>query len=204
MMTVHTIRIAVSALSIGMLCGCGSSPSVQFYTLSAEVQSGAEHASTDRPLRIAIGPVTLPDVVDRLQVVVRSGANQVSLNEEHRWAESLKTSTPRVIGENLRRLLVTGEVWAYPQAPPGPVDYRVQVGIQKFESIPGESAAIDALWTVRRVSQEQTDVRTGRSSVQQPVAGQDYQAIAAAHSRALAAISREIAEAIRAFPPVTP
>jgi uncharacterized protein len=190
------MKLTVLTLFVVLLCGCASSPTVQFYTLSADAQTGSDLAAGDKP-RIAVGPITLPDVVDRPQVVVRAGANQVNLTEEHRWAESLKTGIPRVIGENLSHLLSTREVWAYPQMPIGPVDYKVQVAIQRFESFPGQSAAIDALWTVQSINGERKDVKTGRSSVQQPVAGQGYDAVAAAHSRALAAISREIAEAIR-------
>lgn len=194
----HPTKFAVLTLFVGLLSGCASSPSVEFYTLSAEAQTGSDQASGDRPLRIAIGPITLPDVIDRPQVVVRSGANHVSLSEEHRWAESLKTSIPRVIGENLGRLLSTGEVWAYPQSATGEIDYRVQVAIQRFESVPGEWAAIDAFWTVQSINADRKEGKAGRSSVQQPVAGKGYEAIAAAHSRVLAAISREIADAIRA------
>ena len=194
-MIAHSMRVVAVAVWIVMLYACVSSPTVQFYTLSAEAKpdqvSGGTHAG------IVIGPVGLPDVIDRPQVVIRTGANQVSLTEEHRWAESLKTSIPRVIGENLGLLLSTGKIWAYPQTPPGPVDYRVQVMIQRFESVPGQWAAIDALWTVQRMSKEHPEFKSGRSSSQQPVAGQGYDAIAAAHSRALAAVSRDIADAMR-------
>ena len=203
-MIAYPKRVAVLALWIGMLYACASSPTVQFYTLSAEAQPGSDQVSGDTHLGIVIGPVILPDVLDRPQVVVRTGANQVSLAEEHRWAESLKTSIPRVIGENLGRLLSTGDVWAYPQTATGAVDYRVQVAIQRFESVPGQWAAIDALWTVQRMSNEHSEVKTGRSSSQQPVAGQGYDAIAAAHSQALAAVSRDLANAMRAFVSASP
>ena len=203
-MIAYSRRVAVLALWIGALSACACSPTVQFYTLSAEAQPGSDQVSGDTHLGIVIGPVMLPDVLDRPQVVVRTGANQVSLTEEHRWAESLKTSIPRVIGENLGRLLSTRDVWAYPETATGTVDYRVHVAIQRFESVPGQSAAIDALWTVQRASKDHPEVKTGRSSSQQAVAGEGYDAIAAAHSRALAVVSREIADAMRAFVSASP
>ena len=194
----RTMMLALFAIVAGLAAGCGSSPPVQFYTLSAEASAGADRASTPS-LRIAVGAVSLPDVVDRPQIVVRSGPNQVTLVDEHRWAESLKAEIPRVIAEDLGRLLSTGQVWAYPQHAPGAVDYRVLVDVQRFESTPGQAASIDALWTIQRQTPQGVETKTGRSTVQQPVAGQGYDALAAAHSRALAAIANEIADAIRSF-----
>ena len=81
---------------------------------------------------------------------------------------------------------------------------RVLVDIQRFESTPGQMAAIDALCTIQRPSKEGSVSKTWRSSVQQPMAGQGYDALVSAHSRALAAISSEIAEAIRSFSPSNP
>ena len=201
----RAIGLAAFPLLIGMLSGCASSPPVHFYQLSAEAAADAASPATVGPeLRIAVGPLSLPEVVDRPQFVVRSGPNQVTMIDEHRWAESLKGKIPRVIAENLGRLLATGQVWAYPQNATGSFDYRVLVDIQRFESTPGQMAAIDALWTIQRPSKEGVVSKTGRSSVQQPMAGKGYDALVAAHSRGLAEISREIAEAIRSFSPPSP
>ena len=198
-------RLAALPLLIGMLSGCASSPPVHFYQLSAEAAAGvAGTATVGTELRIAVGPISLPEVVDRPQLVVRSGPNQVTLIDEHRWAESLKGEIPRVIADNLSRLLATGQVWAYPQNVSGLFDYRVLVDIQRFESIPGQMAVIDALWTIQRPSKEGVVSKTGRSSVQQPMAEKGYDALVAAHSRGLAEISREISEAIRSFSPPSP
>ena len=54
---------------------------------------------------------------------------------------------------------------------------------------------IDALWTVRRNSGGEP--KAGRSVVREPIGGDGYDGLVAAYSRALAALSREIAEAIR-------
>ena len=170
----RAIGLAVLPLLIGMLSGCASSPPVHFYTLSAEAAAGAAGPATvGTELRIAVGPISLPEVVDRPQIVVRSGPNKVTLIDEHRWAESLKGEIPRVIAENLSRLLATGQVWAYPQNISGSFDYRVLVDIQRFESTPGQMAAIDALWTIQQPSKEGVVSKTGRSTVQQPIGGRD-------------------------------
>jgi uncharacterized lipoprotein YmbA len=69
--------------------------------------------------------------------------------------------------------------------------------VQRFDSTPGEGAAIDVAWTIRRV--EGSAVTSGRSSVMERAAGPGYEALVAAHSRALGLVSREIAQALAAF-----
>jgi uncharacterized protein len=79
----------------------------------------------------------------------------------------------------------------------GRYDYRVVIAVQSFESAPGDAATVNALWTVRRTKDDKTE--TGRTSVHEPTAQKGYDALAAAHSRALARLSQDIADAIRAL-----
>ncbi len=200
-MITRVVVISTFSLLFSLLSGCGSSPPVYFYTLSVESAAATGSDMVRHTLRIAVGPVSIPEVIDRPQMVVRSGPHQVTLLEEHRWAESLNSEIPRVIAENLSRLLSTDHVWTSPQYIKGAADYKVSVDIQRFDSMPGQSVAIEALWRIRRVSGEGDESTVGRSNVQQPVSGQEYEALAEAHSRALAVISSEIADAIRLFAP---
>ncbi len=110
-MTRRHVRIALVSVLATLLAGCGSSPTANFYTLSAGAAPAPPTATT---YRIAVGPVTVPEVVDRPQIVVRVGANRVTIAELHRWAEPLKSEIPRVIAENLAQLLGTKQVSAYP------------------------------------------------------------------------------------------
>jgi uncharacterized lipoprotein YmbA len=178
------------------LAGCGGSPPIHYYTLSAEAP--AESASLGKNSRlITIGPVTLPEVIERPQLVLRTTPNRVTLVEEHQWAEPLKSEIPRVIAENLTRLLGTSQVSVYPQSAGDQAQYRVLVDVQQFESALGGRVSIDAFWTIRHTVQGVASMKTGRSSVEEPAGGSSYEALAAAHSRALVRISRDIADAIR-------
>ena len=181
----------VSAL-IALVAGCASSPA-HFYTLSAT----ATPSSTSSRLSIAVGPVSVPAAVDRPQIVVSTSANQVSIDEFNRWASPLQDNITRVVAENLVALLGTPRVTLFPPALSAEVDYRVQIEIRNFESIPGKSSAIDAVWTVRRVRDGKTE--TGRTSVREPLQDGSLDALAAGHSRAVARMSQDIAEAIRAL-----
>jgi uncharacterized lipoprotein YmbA len=187
----------LGSLVIALLAGCGSSPA-SFYTLSAGAEPRSTASAKDTaPYSIAVGPVTLPELVDRPQLVVRVAANRVMLSEQHRWAEPLKSEIPRVLAENLAQLLGTKRVSAYPQNTGSGADYRVVVDVQRFESAPGESATVEALWSVHRGADGQA--RTGSSVVREATDGKGYDALAAAHARALAQMSEQIADAIRAL-----
>ena len=74
--------------------------------------------------------------------------------------------------------------------------FRVAIDIQRFESVPGKSALVEAVWTVRPTAGGET--RSGRTIASEPVQGEGFEALAAAHSRALAQVSRDIAAEIRA------
>jgi len=71
-------------------------------------------------------------------------------------------------------------------------DYRVALDVQRFES-PADAVLIEALWTVTSKEARQS----GRSVVREKIAARDYASLAAAHSAALAALSKEIAAALR-------
>jgi uncharacterized lipoprotein YmbA len=190
-------------LTFSSLAGCFGSPKETYYTLNAgATMSGATSASVDAIYSIAVGPITLPEVVDRPQFVLRAGPNEVNIVELHRWAGPLRSEIPRVIADNLSADLNIKRVAAYPQSAGDNADYRVLVDIQRFDSTMGESVTIDALWTVKRVSDGV--LRTGRSTARESSSGGSYETMVAAHSRALATISHEIAEGIRAAASTAP
>ena len=193
-MTPKSALIA-ALLAFPVLAGCGSSPKSTFYTLSSGAAPAPAPATA--PLSVAIAAVTVPDIVDRPQFVVRVAANQVTINEFARWAAPLKDEIPRVIADNLTRLLNGARVATHPQAGNTDTDYLVRIGVQRFDSALGDAATVEVLWSVR--PPKGGAPRTGRSVVREPVQGKDYDALVAAHSRALAAVSREIADALRSM-----
>jgi hypothetical protein len=172
--------------------GCAS-PASRFYTLSATPTP----AGTASDLAVAVGPVSVPAAVDRPEIVLTMGPNQVRLDEFNRWASPLQNNIARVVAENLVALLGTPRVFLSPQALSADADYRVAVEVQRFDSAPGEAATLEAVWTVRRTKDGKA--QTGRTTAREPTSAGGYDALAAAHSRAVARLSRDIADAVRAL-----
>jgi uncharacterized protein len=183
--------VTVSWAIVLLVAGCASKPS-RFYTLSATPTPTA--APSD--LSVSVGPVSVPAAVDRAQIVTTMGANQVRLDDFNRWDAPLQNAIARVAAENLVALLGTPRVALSPQTLTT-ADYRVAIEVQRFESALGDAATLEAVWTVSRTKDGLA--RTGRTTAREPTPEKSYDALAAAHSRALARLSQDIADAVRAL-----
>jgi len=187
---------AIACALAVLVAGCSSPPS-RFYMLSATAAPG----SVQSKITVAVGPVSVPSTIDRPQIVVSTGANQVSIDDFNRWAAPVQDDLVRVIAENLVAILGTPRVTLYPTLA-ADVDFRVQVEVRNFESAPGRQASLDAVWTVRRTRDGKSE--TGRTSVREAITESGYDALAAAHSRGVARLSQDIADAVRTLDRAAP
>jgi len=183
------VSIAMFAAFAGV--GCSTTPS-KFYSLSSTAAADGTPAT---PASVLVGPVTIPASVDQPEFVVEVAPNRVEVNEFNRWVAPLSDSIARAVAGDLVALLGTPDVASSQLANFNP-DYRVTIDVQRFESIQGQTATVEAVWTVRQTAGGQT--RSGRSVARETVQGKDFDALAAAHSQAIARMSNDIAAAIRA------
>jgi uncharacterized protein len=185
-------RIAQALLIVLVVAaGCATAPS-RFYTLdSTATADGAPAASYS----VIVGPVSVPASVDRPEFVVQVAPNRVDVDEFNRWAGPLNDSIARAVAGDLATLLGTPDVAVAPLANFKPA-YRVSINVQRFDSIPGEAVLVDAVWAVHKTAGGEPG--SGRTVAREPVKSTGFDALAAAHSRALAKLSSDIAAAIRA------
>jgi len=184
--------IAILCAFSALLAGCASTQT-NFYTLSWTAKSTAAPASYS----IAVGPVSVPAIVDRPQIVVRVGPHQVAIDEFNRWASPLKHEIARVVAENLASMLGTPNVTVFPQSTAAGASYRIVIDVMRFESAPGETATLDAVWMIRSTKGDRA--HTGRTTQRESPQGAGYEALVAAHSIILVRLSSDIAAAIRAM-----
>ncbi|MGH7788751.1 MAG: PqiC family protein, partial [Candidatus Binatia bacterium] len=162
-----------------------------FYTLSATATSDGAPAAT---YAVIVGPVSVPASVDRPEFVVEVAPNRVELDEFNRWAAPLNDGIARAVAGNLSVLLGTPDVATAGLANFKPA-FRVTIAVQRFDSTPGQGVVLDAAWVVKQTAGDGSF--SGRTVAREAVADTSYDALAAAHSRALATLSGEIAAAIR-------
>lgn len=173
-----------------LFAGCVKSPQTQFYTLIPTVPPATSGLHASNSPTVAIAAVTLPELVDRPQLVIPDGDTRVAMLETRRWAEPLKTAIPRVLAENLSRSIGSGRVAFTRQHAAVEATYRVFVDIQRFEATERD-VLINALWTIRRPGG--TEPLVGESRLREPVAGTGYDQLVAAYSRALGRLAQEMA-----------
>jgi len=167
------------------------SASSKFYILNSTVKVEQKSSAN---YSISIDQVLIPMEVNRPQFTVKVGTNRVEIDEFNRWAEPLSSNIASVIAHNLSILSGTQKVIAVPMAGFNP-DYRVTVDIQNFESDPGQSSQITAIWIIRTPKGDSPII--GKTVAIESVADDSFNELAAAHSRALAKVSRDVAKAIQ-------
>lgn len=188
----------LAGLAVMVLVGCASAPVQHFYTLGSRFETPA--ASAPLPARIMITSITVPELVDRPQLVLRTGPNRVSVLDNERWAEPLKPAIARVLATDLAsRLGVPGIAIPGERSIPD-ANVLVSIDITRFEAILNEAVRIDATWRVTN-STGGTPV-TGSASIRENTGPKIEEAIAA-HDRALGALSAQLAEAVRQAAGVT-
>lgn len=178
------------------LSGCAATQDTRFYLLSALPRTAAVSQVKKTGLSLGIGPVNIPEYLDRPQIVTRSSRNALRLSEFHNWAEQLKINIAQVTAENLSILLATDQVKLYPWPQSDSIDYQVIINVIQFERNPAGDAVLLARWSIlngmgKAVLAERTTHITVRPK------GRDYKSLAGALSESLADFSREIAEAIK-------
>ncbi len=170
--------------------GCASPPS-RYYTLSA---TGAQ-TQTPLPVSVAVGPVTIPAVVDSARIMVSVDQNELRPDDYNRWAAPLQDEIARAVAANLTVLLGADRVSLSTNTAGPKPEYRASIDVERFESVLGQSATLEAEWVVRRSADGV--LHAGRTIAREDVTGGDYRALAAAHSRAVERLSADIAAAVR-------
>jgi uncharacterized protein len=186
----------VLALVGGLLGGgcLGSSPPSRYYTLSASTPRPA--ARTGPPVRtIRVAPVSLPESLDRPQMLRRTGENTVEVLEFERWIEPLDVLLRNTLVADLSAQLPDADVLGS-SAPGIAADQTVGVSIELLEAKTSGEMALDAVWFILpRGAEAPKD--THRTSVRQRAASGQPVDIAAAVSQAVEQLSRDIATQLR-------
>ena len=178
-------------LALGCL-GPGTQRSPQLYVLDAVVPATTS-AKTD--LSVGVGPVSIPERLDRPQILTRSSPHEVEIAEFERWAEPLEKSFALVLAENLSRAIPTDRISVFPWNRTAPVELQVAVVVTRFEREPDGVVTLATRW--RLIGSSGREVRPQQNSTYRESAGGSTRELVAAMSRAIGAFSQDIASALR-------
>lgn len=198
-----SLNIAVAALfllSSVLLSGCAGSRPPNYYILHSLDEPGQEalKSGPNTDLSIGVGPVRVPEYLDRPQMATRATSSSLQLAEFDKWAEPLDKNLTRVLAENLAILLSTDRIGIYPWPKSMQVQYQVTVDITQLEYVPEGKVVLAARWNLLEDHGEKM-LAVKRSSFSIPVTSPGHEGIASAESRAVEALSREIASSIKSL-----
>jgi len=185
---------AMTGVTLFLITGCAAAPPDHFYSLSNGISVlAAKLAAPDYFIELAA--VTVPQQIARYQMVVSTQTGQIDLLEHERWSATPATEIAQALS-----LAITGELGTldvlHTATPEGATVYRISTHVQRFESVPGKYALIDAVWSVRLAGSNQ--VRTCRSIANEAVSP-GYDALVAGHRRAVLRIASDMTKIIRAM-----
>jgi len=189
-----------SILALSILSGCASTEPSRFYTLSAIKDTGSVQRvpALEQRIIVGVGPVEIPDYLDRPQIATRDGANELKLSEFDRWAGSLREDIGRVLSENLSVLLAQNRVAVVPTYSGMSFDYRIIMNISRFDVMPDGNVALRAQWSIIEKDGRTVDVMR-ESAFTVAVQEKDYSGKVSAMSRALEMLSNDVADSLRAI-----
>lgn len=184
-------------LACALLSGCAPIVPVNYYQLTAmDVSSNASATREAGTMVIGIGPVRLPEYLERPKIVTRVTPNRLQLSESHRWAEPLGENISRVLGENLAALLGTDRILLHPWPSSRTTDYQLIAEIFRFENESDGAARLVVRWSVKGPDGGIV-LPERRSTYRVPAARQDQEGLVVALNEALGSFCREIAEEMK-------
>ena len=163
----------------------------------------AATAATPPPPPVAVVGVErvgVPDWLDRPQITGRAASGEVVSDEFARWGEPLSRGLQRVVTENLVALLPDRRIVAAPYSPRDPVDQTVEITVLEAARQADGSVLLESRWTV--LAKDGTVLARRRSSDRAGPTASGPAGAVAGLNEALASLGRELAEVLRAQPPV--
>jgi uncharacterized lipoprotein YmbA len=174
-----------------MLAACISTPSTNFYVLEPLSTSTASAIKTLKKPLIGIGPVSMPAMLDRKQIITRTENNSVQIAEFHQWASPLKENVVQVLTHNLAALRPNDIVRTYPWSAFGSVNYRIILDILRFDTSPGKSVNLEANWAIMD-EKKRTLLTNGHSEIEHSLDDISYTGTVNGLSKILGEFSQEL------------
>jgi len=187
---------ALLALIAGGCVSVPNSPNPKFYMLRAIDESQAAQKFTVAPnMIIGIGPVKIPEYLNRPQIVTRDNNNMLIFAQFDRWGESLDIGLGRLIRENLIAMLPGATLEMFPWGLDVPVKYQVFIDVVQLESELEKDMFFAVQWSIFDIDKKKM-VLIKRSEFRQSISPHNYSGLVKTLSAACASLSSEIAEAV--------
>lgn len=189
--------LAAAILSSG--CVLKRSKGAQIYVLDAIAPAVADAATLrGAPLAVVgVLRVTVPGWIDRPEITRRAEGGEILADDFARWGEPIGRGIQRVLSENLATLLPDRRVVTAPFMPSLVVHHRVDVTITEATRQADGTVLVEARYAL--VGPKGETLVQQRSSHRTRGAAAGSGGAVTGANEALAALSRDIADALRAL-----
>jgi len=195
--TTARVIAAATAAALGWLAipsACLRSTEVHYYTLASKGPAGLPPAAVRYTVNVA--PASVPEAVDRSELVLRISATELAVEDGHRWVEPLRTGIARAVADDLARQLEGALVSTSEEGPKNRSDVEITIDVQHLDVGLAEGAAIEVAWTARWA--DGRPPRTGRSFARARSAPPGtHDAAVAACAATLESVADDIARSVR-------
>lgn len=182
-----------------LLTACGSSPPARYFSLSPTVSISGQ--DSEDAAELGLGPIRMPDYLDRSQLVTRGSGAELNVDEFNRWAEPLTPAFHRIVSTDVDNAVDGLVVVTFPweSAVNADVDYRLLGEVIRFESDRSGQVVLELQWGVRVVASGEFVIRPRRTRYTSQAGSSDNPAaVVSAMNDALAEFSRDIASEMQA------
>ena len=197
-------HLMLATLATLLLAACSSSPPVRYFALSP-IDSDFQPDPDDAVI-LGLGPIRMPDYLNRSQIVTRGANSEIQVDEFSRWSEPLSTSLLRIVATDVDNLVQGVVVVVFPYEPfvRDQVRYRLVGDINRFDADNLGRIVLEVQWGVADADGAiVVPVRRNRYTAQATAGGKaaagEPSAVAAAMNDALAQFSRDIATRLQSI-----
>jgi uncharacterized lipoprotein YmbA len=188
----------VILLAVVAIAGCSSiSPPTRFYQLH-QADTALDLASGQSELRIGLGPIDLPEMLRRPQMVSRKGNTEMEIADFHRWAGELEDMMTRALTLQLgqqpggKPIGIVPHPWSSQRD----IDYQLRINVLRFDGPLGGEFVLQGMWIIVDSGQRR-ELMTRAFDLREQAEDDSHAAMAHAMGRLLARLSREMGGALQ-------
>ena len=181
---------------LALLTACSGSTSTVYHTLSS-TSTPVKSVKLSKPVpSLGVGPVYLPNLLDRQGVVLRKNEYSLEISELHEWGGELEDEFTGTLVQHLQMRLPESQVrtvpWELEQTPL----YQVTVRVAQFDGMPAGKARLRGRWQLQ-LAKTGKGVRASLFNLERQVGDESVEAIVRAQSHLLSELADHIVDGLR-------
>ncbi|MFN0243928.1 MAG: membrane integrity-associated transporter subunit PqiC [Planctomycetota bacterium] len=193
-----TASLLVSVVSSGCTLLAPRADPTRFLVLASTRELSGEDAARADGTRatssasLGLGPIRLPEYLERAELMVRTSATELTPSRVGRWAEPFGAMLTRVLADDFVQLLAPERLVVYPWYATDRPQWQVEIDVVRLEPDSKGEVVLLARWSVRELaSAGRTFARESRHA--HTAERDDPASIAAAMSAVVSRLAQEIA-----------